>query len=107
MGHFSRRTTPANTSNTASADGEAIGHALTATLGNTIDLMDQTRQGPPIVQAGESLNVSGQHVDFAGDPILKAGLIAFLLTPMPAALVWIKRFPFVAYLPPNPLAGES
>lgn len=53
---------------------------MTAALGNTIDLMDQTRQGPLIVQAGESLNVSGQLVDFAGDPILKAGLVAFLVT---------------------------
>ena len=53
---------------------------MTAALGNTIDLMDQTRQGPLIVQAGESLNVSGQLVDFAGDPILKAGLVAFLIT---------------------------
>jgi hypothetical protein len=53
---------------------------MTASLGNTIDLMDQTRQGPLIVQAGESLNVSGQLVDFAGDPILKAGLVAFLVT---------------------------
>ena len=53
---------------------------MTAALGNTIDLMDQTRQGPLIVQAGESLNVSGQLVDFAGDPILKAGLVAFLAT---------------------------
>ncbi|MCA9222767.1 MAG: hypothetical protein KDA71_20740, partial [Planctomycetales bacterium] len=53
---------------------------MTAALGNTIDLMDQTRQGPLIVQEGESLNVSGQLVDFAGDPILKAGLVAFLVT---------------------------
>ena len=53
---------------------------MTAALGNTIDLMNQTRQGPLIVQAGESLNVSGQLVDFAGDPILKAGLVAFLVT---------------------------
>lgn len=53
---------------------------MTAALGNTIDLMDQTRQGPIIIQAGESLNVSGQLVDFAGDPILKAGLVAFLVT---------------------------
>lgn len=53
---------------------------MTAALGNTIDLMDQTRQGPMIIQAGESLNVSGQLVDFAGDPILKAGLVAFLVT---------------------------
>jgi hypothetical protein len=53
---------------------------MTAALGNTIDLMDQNRQGPLIVQAGESLNVSGQLVDFAGDPILKAGLVAFLVT---------------------------
>ncbi len=53
---------------------------MTAALGNTIDLMDQTRQGPLIVQEGESLNVSGQLVDFAGDPILKAGLAAFLVT---------------------------
>ena len=52
---------------------------MTATLGNTIDLMDQTRQGPLIVQAGESLNVSGQLVDFARDPILKAVLVAFLV----------------------------
>ncbi len=53
---------------------------MTTALGNTIDLMDQTRQGPLIIQAGESLNVSGQLVDFAGDPILKAGLVAFLVT---------------------------
>lgn len=53
---------------------------MTAALGNTIDLMDQTRQGPLIVQEGESLNVSGQLVDFAGNPILKAGLVAFLVT---------------------------
>ena len=53
---------------------------MTAALGNTIDLMDQTRQGPLIVQEGESLNVSGQLVDFGGDPILKAGLVAFLVT---------------------------
>ncbi|MCP4888230.1 MAG: hypothetical protein GY904_16655 [Planctomycetaceae bacterium] len=53
---------------------------MTAALGNTIDLMDQTRQGPLIVQEGESLNISGQLVDFAGDPILKAGLVAFLVT---------------------------
>jgi hypothetical protein len=53
---------------------------MTAALGNTIDLMNQTRQGPLIVQAGESLNVSGQLVDFAGNPILKAGLVAFLVT---------------------------
>lgn len=53
---------------------------MTAALGNTIDLMDHTRQGPLIVQAGESLNVSGQLVDFAGYPILKAGLVAFLVT---------------------------
>ena len=53
---------------------------MTAALGNTIDLMDQNRQGPLIVQEGESLNVNGQLVDFAGDPILKAGLVAFLVT---------------------------
>jgi hypothetical protein len=53
---------------------------MTASLGNTIDLMDQNRQGPLIVQAGESLNISGQLMDFAGDPILKAGLVAFLVT---------------------------
>ena len=53
---------------------------MTAALGNTIDLMDQTRRGPLIIQAGESLNVSGQLVDFAGEPILKAGLVAFLVT---------------------------
>ncbi len=53
---------------------------MTAALGNTIDLMDQTRQGPIIIQAGESLNVSGQLVDLAGDPILKAGLVALLVT---------------------------
>ena len=53
---------------------------MTAALGNTIDLMDQTRQGPLIVQEGESLNVSGHLVDFGGDPILKAGLVAFLVT---------------------------
>jgi hypothetical protein len=53
---------------------------MTAALGNTIDLMDQARQGPLIVQEGESLNVSGQLVDFAGDPSLKAGLVAFLVT---------------------------
>jgi hypothetical protein len=53
---------------------------MTAALGNTIDLMEHARQGPLIVQAGESLNISGQLVDFAGDPILKAGLIAFLVT---------------------------
>lgn len=37
-----------------------------------------TRQGPLIVHEGESLNVSGQLVDFAGAPILKAGLVAIL-----------------------------
>ncbi len=53
---------------------------MTVALGHTIDLMDQTRQGPLIVQEGESLNISGQLVDFAGDPILKAGLVSFLVT---------------------------
>ena len=30
---------------------------MTAALGNTIDLTDQNRRGPLIVQEGESLNV--------------------------------------------------
>lgn len=53
---------------------------MTAALGSTIDLMDLTRKGPLIVQQGESLNVTGQLVDFAGDPILKAGLSTLLMT---------------------------
>ena len=46
----------------------------------TIDLMEATRQCPLIVQEGESLNVTGQLVDFAGDPILKSGLGFFEIT---------------------------
>ena len=38
------------------------------------------RTGASFVRHGETLNVSGQLVDFAGDPILKAGLVAFLVT---------------------------
>lgn len=49
-------------------------------IGNTFELMDQTRPVPPVAQTGESRNVSGQLVDLAGDPILKAGLVAFLVT---------------------------
>ena len=46
----------------------------------TIDLMEATRQCPLIVQEGESLNVTGQLVDFAGVPIPKAGLSSFEVT---------------------------
>ena len=45
-----------------------------------IDLMEATRQCPLIVQEGESLNVTGQLVDFAGVPIPKAGLSSFEVT---------------------------
>jgi len=40
MGHFSRRTTPANVSETASPDGEAIGHAL---VDQSQELYNQTQ----------------------------------------------------------------
>lgn len=40
MGHFSRRTTPANISDTASPDGEAIGHAL---VDQSQELYNQTQ----------------------------------------------------------------
>jgi len=53
---------------------------MTAALGNTIDLMGPARQGPLIVQEGESLNITGQLVDFAGVAIPKSGLLAFQAT---------------------------
>ena len=42
--------------------------------------MESNRQCPLIVQEGESLNITGQLVDFAGVPILKAGLSSFEIT---------------------------
>ncbi|XZE55986.1 hypothetical protein SH139x_002040 [Planctomycetaceae bacterium SH139] len=53
---------------------------MTAAIGKTFDLIDQTRPGPLTIHSSESLNVSDQLVDFAGDPSLKAGLVAFLVT---------------------------
>lgn len=53
---------------------------MTNTLGNIIDLIDADLKAPIIVQKNESLNISGQFIDMAGDPILLAGLDSFVAT---------------------------
>lgn len=50
---------------------------MTTTIGNIVDLLDSELKAPLVIQEGESLNITGQLVDFAEVNVPKAGLLTF------------------------------